>query len=75
MEFLLFIDYVVRSFIFTFNCYTVCRIKPGNPGYLVAWNLGRNTVTVDFREFSAVPEDFMMVQKTGRLSKDLYPLK
>ena len=51
------------------------RIKSGNPGYLVAWNLGNEKAIVNFTNFATVPDDLMIVLRSGHVFEDEYPLK
>lgn len=51
------------------------RIKSGNPGYLVAWNLGNESAVVNFDQFTTVPDDLIVVIKSGRVFGNQYPNK
>ena len=35
----------------------VCRVKSGNPGYLVMFNTANMNITVNLKEFKDVPEE------------------
>jgi hypothetical protein len=42
-----------------------CRIKSGNPGYLVAFNTADKEVTVSFNKLNHVPEELNVVIKSS----------
>lgn len=45
----------------TLYFFFIFRIKPGFPGYLVAWNLGNETVTIHFRDYIKTVPDAITV--------------
>lgn len=45
-----------------------CRIKSGNPGYLVAFNTADEEVTVSFSELKYVPEELNVLMKSSNFN-------
>jgi hypothetical protein len=45
-----------------------CRIKSGNPGYLVAFNTADKEVTVSFSELKQVPEELTVLMKSSNFN-------
>jgi hypothetical protein len=48
--------------------YLFCRIKSGNPGYLVAFNTAYKEVTVSFNELKHVPEELNVLIKSSNFN-------
>jgi hypothetical protein len=45
-----------------------CRIKSGNPGYLVAFNTADKEVTVSFSKLKYVPEELTVLMKSSNFN-------
>lgn len=48
--------------------YLFCRIKSGNPGYLVAFNTADKEVTVSFNKLKHVPEELNVLIKSSNFN-------
>jgi hypothetical protein len=48
--------------------YSFCRIKSGNPGYLVAFNTADKEVTVSFSKLKHVPEELNVSIKSSNFN-------
>jgi len=48
--------------------YVCCRIKSGNPGYLVAFNTADEEVTVSFSKLQSVPEELNVLMTSSNFN-------